>query len=244
MCYYELVPHVHDIGMGDFIREYHLDGTINEKNYLGNYSDRERIITLPIIPSIEIGRNHKIPDLFKAGGGISPRFVISKRLKELLEKYEANKKIQFFPIKIVQQNSSFKDYFVTNFFGNDDSWIDFEKSEFIEQIITKEGNRFIRLTFKTENIEKRYRNLSEFLERADDLYNNDNKLFAKRVFISSSCSEDVLILDSCVSLNMIISDELKRTIEKQGFFGIEFKPLEISDKEWYGPNGLRKQFYK
>jgi len=43
---------------------------------------------------------------------------------------------------------------------------------------------------------------------------------------------------------LIVSEELKNELQKQKLDkGVEFKPLEIPDEEWGGPNGLRKQFY-
>jgi len=40
-----------------------------------------------------------------------------------------------------------------------------------------------------------------------------------------------------MSLDIIVSERIKLKIEEKELYGIEFKPLEISDEEWYGSNG-------
>lgn len=244
MKYFEL-KHPSPAGTkGEFIEEFYYKAPIRDENFIGNHYNGKIIDFSPIIPAIEIGRFYRVPDLFSPGGSIAPRLVLSDLLKEILIENGAEEKIQFFPIILIQEGRSLNNFWITNFFSYDNEFIDFKNSLFVEEIVTREGNRFIQLKFNSKFFEKRFKNLDEFIKRVDELYNANNSITTKKLQLLESCDKDVLILDECMSLDIIVSERIKLKIEEKGLYGIEFKPLEISDEEWYGPNGLRKQFYK
>jgi hypothetical protein len=61
--------------------------------------------------------------------------------------------------------------------------------------------------------------------------------------VKDSETSSILLFDKVPILGILVSEQLKNELEENGFSGIEFRPLEIPDEEWGGPNGLRKQFY-
>ena len=66
-----------------------------------------------------------------------------------------------------------------------------------------------------------------------------------RILIKEGCPHHILSIYTTAPRCLIVSEELKNELQKQKMDkGLEFKPLEISGPEWYGPNGLRQQYYK
>jgi len=55
-------------------------------------------------------------------------------------------------------------------------------------------------------------------------------------------TSSILLFDKVPILGFLVSEQLKNENWRKMISGIEFRPLEIPDEEWYGPNGLRKQF--
>ena len=91
---------------------------------------------------------------------------------------------------------------------------------------------------------RKFKNLIEFLKVKEEGWGKGVSIYPEKPFIKESENRLILLFDKVPILGIIISEELKEEMEEIGLKGIEFKPLEIPDEDWFGSNGLRKQFYK
>jgi len=229
----------------DLIKDYSEKCHISDPHFLGNHNNRSPLSFEPKISDIILYDGKKVPDLFSAGGMLSPRKIVSTRLKKILESSFEKVSIEFFPISLTQGNKTFQEYWITNFISFKDDSLDFEKSTFIVNTDTPVKNKYGVFVESERSTElRKFKNLSEFLQVKNKGWGNGLSVFAERPFIKKSENTPILLFDEVPILGIIVSEELKKEIEQRGLEGIEFRPLEISDEEWYGPNGLRKQFYK
>jgi hypothetical protein len=199
----------------------------------------------PKISDIILYDGKKVPDLFSAGGMLSPRKIVSTRLKKILENSFEKVPIEFFPISLIQGKKTFQEHWITNFISFRDESLDFEKSTFIVNTDTAVKNKYGVFVESERSAEfRKFKNLSEFLEVKNRGWGNGVTVFVERPFIKESENSPLLLFDQVPILGIIVSKELKKEIEQHGLQGIQFRPLELSDEERYGPDGLRKQYYK
>ncbi|MBY5951490.1 hypothetical protein KUV23_10930 [Algoriphagus marincola] len=229
----------------DLIKDYSEKCHINDPHFLGNHDNRSLLSFEPKISDIILNNRIKVPDLFSAGGMLSPRKIVSTRLKKILENSSEKMSIQFFPISLIQGKKITQGHWITNFVSFKDESLDFEKSTFIVNTDTPVKNKYgVYIDSVSSSERRRFKNLSEFLQIKNEGWEKGTTVFAEIPFIKESENDPILLFDEVPILGIIVSEELKKEMEKHGLRGIEFKPLEIPDEEWYGPNGLRKQFYK
>ncbi|WP_075348956.1 hypothetical protein [Algoriphagus marinus] len=243
MNYFEIKTYTPRGGKGEFIKDYHYIGSVLSESFLGNLNPYAKIDIHPVIPTVEIGAGYSIPDILIPGGPISGRFILSSLLKKILDSYGAERLIQYFPIKIIQEGKSFNDYWITQFLSFDNSLLDFSKCVFTEKITIYESNGYVITKRTTQNHERTFESEEELSNRMDELYEEGNSISYKNLYIYDSCNLDIVLIEDNLCQGIIVSENLKSKLEQIDFKGIEFKPLKIPDEEWYGPNGLRKQFY-
>lgn len=229
----------------DLIKDYSEKCHINDPHFLGNHDNRSLLSFEPKISDIILNNRIKVPDLFSAGGMLSPRKIVSTRLKKILENCSEKVSIQFYPISLIQGKKIIQGHWITNFVSFKDESLDFEKSTFIVNTDTPVKNKYgVYIDSVSSSERRRFKNLSEFLQIKNEGWEKGTTVFTERPFIKESENDPILLFDEVPILGIIVSEELKKEMEKHGLRGIEFKPLEIPDEEWYGPNGLRKQYYK
>jgi hypothetical protein len=195
-------------------------------------------------PIQKVLSNNSLKDFYSASADLGPRKIISSRVKSLFEDFS---KERFIYIKCpIQKVSDIIDsYWITDVINFDDLDVDFKNSWFqlYESRVTKEeGGRPSEFDRKLSEVSER--NLEE-LEEFEKNLNHLSYVIARSLKINRTCERPLLFLRSFGIFDFIVSGELKGEIQKQKMDkGVEFKPLDISDEEWYGPKGLRKQFYK
>jgi hypothetical protein len=163
---------------------------------------------------------------------------------ELLEKYRTGNFI-YLSCAIMKGSEIIDSFWITDVIHFDDQQVDFEKSKFelYESWVEKQvegralefGRKLNTITFQNlEELEKYEKNLSHL-----------SYIITRNLVLKSTCKFHLLFLRSFGIFDFIVSEELKNELQKQILDkGIEFKPLELSDNEWYGPNGIRKLYYK
>ena len=96
------------------------------------------------------------------------------------------------------------------------------------------------------NVDKKdikFTNLNEFINLTETL-EPPKMLFIKSFFFNIHMNLDYFTLrytESCH--DGIVSEKLKKEIEKEGITGIEFRPIELSLNEWLMPGGERERIY-
>lgn len=229
----------------DLIKGYVHKCHINDLRFLGNQDNRSKVDFEPIIPDIIINEREHIPDFLSAGGMLSPRLIVSSRLKSLLEKSCETECMEYFPITLFQSKKKVDSYWITNLMSFSDESLDFERSTFTVNIDTPIKNKYgVYVETSRSTKIRKFENLFEFLKVKEEGWGKGVSIYPEKPFIKESENRLILLFDKVPILGIIISEELKEEMEEIGLKGIEFKPLEIPDEEWGGPNGLRKKFYK
>jgi hypothetical protein len=196
------------------------------------------------IPIQLIKGNNRLVDIYKPSSDLSSRIVISQKVKDLFEGFRKNS-FNYHSCPIKQGKKDIPGYWITDKVIFDDQWIDFEKSifEFIEYYLVGEVSK--TNTFQERSTRINFANPQALWDFKLKRSNHRGKVFSKKIVIKDDCPLPILNFKTVGLFYVIISEEVKDKLEFFNFDkGIEFKPLEIPDEEWGGPNGLRKQFYK
>ena len=192
---------------------------------------------------IKTGR--KLLDFYMPSSNLSIRVIMSTKAKSLMESFRKDN-IRYYPCPVLRGKEPINGYWITDKVIFDDQWVDFSRSDFVyinRKLIAKDNDpqkgyeKTIQIiSFNSLN------HLNEFKE--NEMWYMD-ELNPHRIFIKEDCPHQLVFIPSTGIFQIIVTEELKDQIQKRKMDkGIEFKPLEIPDEEWYGPNGLRKQFYK
>lgn len=240
MKYYQIIGAPLDLIKG-YVHKCH----ISDLRFLGNHDNRSKVDFEPIIPDIILNERENIPDFLSAGGMLSPRLIVSTPLKSLLEKSCETECIEYFPITLFQSKKKVDSYWITNFVSFSDESLDFERSTIIVNTDTPVKNKYgVYLDSSRITETRKFKSFSEFLQVKEQGWGKGVSFYAERTYIKESEKRSILLFDKIPIIGIIISEKLKTVFEKNVIKGIEFKPLEIPDEEWGGPNGLRKKFYK
>lgn len=193
----------------------------------------------------QIKASGKLQDFYSPSSNLSSRLIVSTKAKTLLESYRKDN-IRFYPCPVIRGKEPVEGYWITDKIIFDDDVIDFENSifEFID--VTYLGGEVSKLENYNEKItEMKFSNAGLLWDFKKNRQNHLSRIHPKKIIIRDTCILPILNFRTIGVFYLIISEELKIELQKQKMDkGVEFKPLEIPDEEWYGPNGLRKQFYK
>ena len=240
MNYNEMIESPNEV-----IKSYVYKCPVNDSRFLGNHDNRTPMGFESIIPEIILYGGKKIPDFFSAGGMLSPRKIVSSRLKALLERSCDKTCIEFFPITLIQSEEKIEGYWITNFVSFSDESLDFEKTVFRVDTRTPIKNKYgVYVDSRLSSEFRKFKGYQEFLKVKEAGWGNGITVLPERPKLKVSEKAPMILFGKISILDIIVSEDLKKEIEENGFVGIEFKPLEIPFEEWYGPNGIRKQFYK
>jgi len=243
MNYFQLKPYSSNLPSKELIINYLIPCHKDDPDFLGNHNNDSKIEFAPKVPKVEISNERRLPSVFYAGGMLSTRLIISNQLKEIIEEANTKSAIQFFQITLLQKNKEINDYWITNYSTFNDNCIDFDESTFISVSSKSTGNPYIQVTFTQEYENKKFLDFGNYKTFKDELKLKNGSISPEKIYIKKNCNQDILFLKDVFIMDIIISENFKNRILEEKIFDIEFKPLEISDEEWYGPNSLRKQFY-
>tara|TARA_R110001583_G_scaffold60219_13_gene179046 strand:- start:397 stop:1122 length:726 start_codon:yes stop_codon:yes gene_type:complete len=204
-----------------------------------NFIDRfpfKKIETVPILSNAVLFAEAEQTDLIETGGiGFSyGSMLISNRLKNLLEKHKCHG-VQFFPASLIHKNKKIENYWQSHIYDIPYGFLDFDEIDLLLKDRDENGKPI-----------KRY------LERMgkDDFLNLKESLkYPKMLFLKNLSFNEEMDLDYFFLPNMegtgygIVSERLRKEMDKQNINGIEFKPIEVELNNWLGPHGLRKDIY-
>lgn len=245
MRYYRITQSFDPLITGgkEFIKDFlNLDGIGNPKA-LGNLPQGERVLIDPIVPDHLISIGAKLNDFHVTGGPLSNRFLVSNKLKSVIQSIRKDF-LQFFPSSIVQASNKVASYWVTHVIQYNTELLDFEKTKFHFSRSRKISKPYYPAEFeRTEEI-KIFGSFEMFETFLQNEFSYLDSLTAVNICIKKMNPYPILIFNGIGIHDLIINESVKDMFENKGITGVEFWPIEIPDEEWFGPNGLRKQFYK
>lgn len=235
--------------------EVHIIGNVCKIQYNSGFKDEDLImgsqerevkdLSTYKIHSQILKAGGKFLDFYRPSSNLSMRVIVSTKAKSLIESFRKDN-IRYYPCPVIRGKEPVKGFWITDKVIFDDEWVDFRKSEFFfrkRKLISEESQPRARYEVTEQIIQ--FKNLNDFINfREKEMWYMD-ELKPHKIFIKEGCPYSILSIPSTGIFQLIFTEEVKIELQKQKMDkGIEFKPLEIPDEEWYGPNGLRKQFYK
>ncbi|WP_026966801.1 hypothetical protein [Algoriphagus terrigena] len=186
-----------------------------------------------------------INDFYSPSSNLSMRVIVSSRAKSLLDSFRDGN-IRYYPCPVMRGKEAVEGYWITDKVIFDDEWVDFTRSEFFfrkRKLISEKNEPRARYDITEQIIQfKDLEDFNKFLK--EEMWHMDER-YPYKIIIKEGCPHHILSIHTTGPRYLIVSEELKNELQKQKMDkGLEFKPLEIPDEEWFGPDGLRKQFYK
>jgi len=245
MRYYRITQSFDPLITGgkEFIKDFlNLDG-INNPKALGNLPQGERVLIDPIVPDHLINSGAKLNDFHITGGPLSNRFLVTGKSKNTIQSIRKDL-LQFFPSSIIQGGNNVAIYWVTHVIQYNTELLDFEKTEFHFIRIRKISKPFYPPEFEKSEEIKIFGSFEMFKTFRQNELSYLDSLTAIKVFIKKLNPYPILIFHGIGINDWVINGSVKDMFENEGITGVEFWPIEIPDEEWFGPNGIRKQYYK
>jgi len=230
-------------GGQDFIKEFINGGGLNNPKGLGNLPQGECILIDPIVPVHVVNNGARLNDFHITGGPLGNRFLISENLKRKFSEFR-EELFQFFPVPIIQGEKKIEGYWVTHILQYDPNQIDFKKSQFFYQKSRKISKPFYPPKFENSEEKRIFEGWESFQDFSENELTYLDSLTAINPKIKISNPYPIIAFRRVGINDLIVKEEVMKIFEEERFIGLEYWPLEIPDEEWYGPNGLRKQFYK
>jgi len=230
-------------GQQGFIKDFINKQGLNNPRGLGNLPQGERVLIDPIIPDHVVNNRAKINDFHLTGGPLGNRFLISENLKRKFSEFR-EELFQFFPVPIIQGEKKIEGYWVTHILQYDTNQIDFTKTQFIYQKSRKISKPFYPFEFENSEEKIEFESWDSFQAFSKNELTYLDSLTAINPKIKISNPYPIIAFRGVGINDLIIKEEVMKILEEERFIGLEYWPLEIPDEEWFGPNGLRRQFYK
>jgi hypothetical protein len=215
-----------------------------EQNVLGHMILDGRP-SLGLVPIQKIQGNSPLKDFYSASPDLGSRKIVSTRVKELFEKFRTDN-LLYISCPLSKGSEKHSNFWITDLIKFDDQEVDFERSKFrlsegwvkkrVDGRATEFGEKISDISFQ---------NLEEMKTFEETKLNYLSYVTTKKLVMKERFSLPLFFIKTFGIFDFIICEEIKDELQKQKMDkGVEFKPLEIPDEEWYGLNGLRKQFYK
>lgn len=216
----------------DFIHNCNID---EEPHFIDKFIF-EKIEIQPILSNVVLFANAKQTDLIDTLGDVGFNFgyLISDKLKQILEQYNCYG-FQFFKTSIFQKETQFDNYWQTKMYDFPYQYINFSKT-----------NVSIRNSLTGKIVEKliEINNLNDFHQKISSLE------YPLSISISDISFTDNMDLDffnirffTNGGFKGMVSERLKKELEKSEITGIEFRPIEISFQDWVKRDGPRDKIY-
>jgi len=238
MRYYEVI-------IMDNVAKIQHDVVFNEGDLILGAQEREvRDLSNYKIHTQQIKGTGNVRDFYQPSSNLTMREIVSSKAKSFLESYRKGN-IKFYPCPVLRGKEVMEGFWITDKVIFDDEWVDFNKSNFVyvnRKLIKGESDQKDEYEKNLEILS--FKNLAHLKEfELNEMWYMD-ELNPHKIFIKEGCPYSILSIPSIGIFQLIITEKVKTELQNQKMDkGIEFKPLEISDEEWYGPNSLRKQFY-
>lgn len=188
----------------------------------------------PIVANAVLYPNSNLTDLINISAvGFAKKLLISGKLKSILSSSRATG-LEFFNAPIIRKDNVLHDYWIVNVYEIDMRFIDFRKSDVfitenvftnIERLNLKSLQDFLD---KKEEVDKKGYPYGILIERFELLPETDQDFFA--------------LLNVGGGVKYIVSERLRKEIEKAGCTGLEFMPVELTLNEWL-QGGEREKAY-
>jgi hypothetical protein len=212
---------------------------------MGSQQKEGQDLSLYKIHTQIIKASGKVVDFYRPSSNLSMRLIVSSRTKFLLESFRQGN-IRYYPCPVMRGKEMINDYWITDKVVFDDESVDFTRSEFFlrkRKLISRENE--IPAKYEVTEQITQYKDLEDFNRYLKENMWHMDERYPYKIFIKEDCPHHILSIHTTGPRYLIVSEELKNELQTQKMDkGVEFKPLEIPDEEWGGPNGLRKQFYK
>ncbi|CAL2079308.1 conserved hypothetical protein [Tenacibaculum sp. 190524A05c] len=197
----------------------------NDTNFIDKFPF-QKIENNPKLSILNLYSKSNLTDLIDYSGiGFSyGSSVISDKLKIMLEAHNCFG-VQFFSTYIIRQNKEINNLWQTHIYDIPYDLIDFNNTSFV-------------LKDRDENnkpIQKHLKRMSKdiFLKEIKIL-KYPKMLFFDKISFKKNMDLDFFFLRNFEgSGNGIISEKLKKEMEKENISGIEFRPIEMTLREWY-----------
>lgn len=195
-------------------------------------------------PQLIQGRK-KIENIYQPSSNLSGRLILSSLARKLFEKFRKDN-IKYYSCPLYKDQKLIPNFWITDIIEFDDGWVDFNLSQFLyKKKVLIESEDENQRQYKSLNQTLSFKNLKNLEVFIREEMWHMEELVPKKIFFKEDCPFDILSIPISGIFNFIVSEKFKEQLISEGMDkGIEFKPLEIPDDEWYGPNGLRKEFYK
>jgi hypothetical protein len=219
-----------------YIKNYIHKSSVYDPKYIGRIKNK-KIEFEPYLLDIELFDNSKIADLIESGGQVSNMLIVSRKLKEILEK---NRKggMQFFNINILHKKAIHNDYWILNMHEFNLEFINFEGCHIYHEKKCVDYD----ISFKTENIIVNLKSYAEFLAYREKTQEEMEIIKIEKLALSG-VNEDFFMLKYVNGgIGYYVSEKLKQEIEDSGCTGIEFMSAELSWTEWI-QGGEREKIY-
>jgi len=214
----------------EVIHNCHVD---NEPRFIDKFPFEEIKIE-PILSNIKLCPNSKLTDIIMTGSiGFSfGSILISDRFKELLEQFNCYG-IQFFPTHLVHKNEKNDSYWQTHIYKVPYNCVDFSNTDVL--LKDRDENRKPIKRYLDKTNEESFLSMVNFIKYP-------KMLFLKNVAFKENMNYDYFHMRYTEGNNCgIVSEKLKKEIEKNELTGIEFRPLELTLEEWYERNKINRK---
>lgn len=187
----------------------------DDPNNMGNIYFKRLNEKISPPPQPILNTRAKKTDLIGAGFyGSSFRLLISTVLKEILEK-EHHQGLQFIKTSIIHKKIEYGNYWLTNIFSFDMSFINYPKSSIQVDSL---GNMKVRdIEIESEAMFEKVQSSLVLPER----------LFISKPCIKATTSQHLILLRHVSGgVGYYVSEKLKKEIEEAGCIGIDFEAVE------------------
>jgi hypothetical protein len=202
----------------------------------------EKVDFVPITANAILHAQSKQTDLINANAsmGFSSKLLISGKLKKIIENYRKSG-MQFFNSPVIQNNIFVEDYWILNMFEFNNEYIDFSKSEVIQNKKSEDYN----VSYKTFKEKLYFENFEQFNRKRKEVWSvrQESISIEKLNLHLEKINEDFFSLQFVFGQLYFVSETLKQEIGDAGCTGIEFQPVELSYNEWTAPGGEREKIY-
>jgi len=220
-----------------YIKNYIHKSSVHDPKYIGRIRNK-KIEFEPYLLDIELFDNSKIGDLIESGGQISSMLIVSRKLKNILEK---NRKtgMQFFNINISHKKVIHNNYWILNMYEFNLEFINFEGCHIHHEKKCVDYD----ISFKTENITVNLKSYTEFLAYRENAQEEMEIIKIEKLSLSDVNEDFFMLKHVNGGIGYFVSEKLKQEIEDAGCTSIEFQPIELSYNEWTASGGEREKIY-
>jgi hypothetical protein len=199
---------------------------VDADNFIGNINLKKAPLDV-VVPNPILQKRSKLTDLISAVPmGFNLKLLVSTKLRDILLSYRSDG-LEFLSAPIIENDNLIDDYYILNFYENNQEFIDFQNSEVLT--VKKDFDKnFIESKIEIKTLDEMVGLLSQKKEFGIV------RCWINRVSIDESVvNKDLFVLTNVFgNLGYYISEELKVSIEESGCTGIDLIPSKMTASEW------------